>query len=84
VDPPDRWADWLIHGRQRGFDECQIRALAKKLRRVRDRVAGADFPLAGGPDTTTNSLLALSTARMLATIEDPLPATGHRPPLGPR
>lgn len=42
VGPPDRWADWLIRGRQRGFDERQIRALAKELRRVRDRVlAGA-------------------------------------------
>ncbi|MGH9232937.1 MAG: class I SAM-dependent methyltransferase [Acidimicrobiales bacterium] len=42
VGPPDRWADWLIRGRQRGLDECRIRMLAKELRRVRDRVlAGA-------------------------------------------
>jgi arsenite methyltransferase len=42
VGPPDRWADWLIRGRQRGFDERQLRALTKALRRVRNRVlAGA-------------------------------------------
>jgi arsenite methyltransferase len=42
VGPPDRWADWLIRGRQRGFDERQIRALTKQLWRVRNRVlAGA-------------------------------------------
>jgi ABC-2 type transport system permease protein len=39
--------------------------------------ASVDFPLAGGPDTTTNSLLALFTARMLATIEARPPATCH-------
>jgi ubiquinone/menaquinone biosynthesis C-methylase UbiE len=34
----DRWADWLLHGRQRGFSKRQTRRLAGELRRVRDRV----------------------------------------------
>lgn len=38
----DRWADWLISGRERRLDERQDRALNSELRRVRNRVlAGA-------------------------------------------
>lgn len=42
MGPPDRWAEWLLRGRQRGLDERQSRALTKALRRMRNRVlAGA-------------------------------------------
>jgi SAM-dependent methyltransferase len=45
VGPPDRWADWLICGRQRGLDGRQIRALTGALQRIRNRVlAGARLP----------------------------------------
>ncbi len=36
--PLDRWADWLLHGRQRGMSETQARGLARGLRRNRNRV----------------------------------------------
>ncbi len=36
--PRDRWADWLLRGRQRGMGREQARKLAGQLRRVRDRV----------------------------------------------
>jgi arsenite methyltransferase len=39
---PDRWADWLVEGRERGLDQRQVRRMGTELRRVRDRVlAGA-------------------------------------------
>jgi arsenite methyltransferase len=34
----DRWADWLVHGRQRGMTAAQQRRLDARLRRLRDRV----------------------------------------------
>lgn len=34
----DRWADWLVRGRQRGMAPRLARRLAGRLRRVRDRV----------------------------------------------
>jgi hypothetical protein len=43
--------------------------------------ASVDFPLAGGPDTTTNSLVALLTARMLATIEPGRQQPATQPPI---
>lgn len=39
-EPLDRWADWLLHGRQRGMSEGQLRRMDAVLRRVRDRVLG--------------------------------------------
>lgn len=37
---PDRWADWLIEGRERGLDQRQVQRMETALRRVRDRVLG--------------------------------------------
>jgi arsenite methyltransferase len=34
----DRWADWLLRGRDRGATEAQIRRTRRFLARVRDRV----------------------------------------------
>jgi hypothetical protein len=34
----DCWADWLIRGRQRGFDERQVRALGLLALEARRRV----------------------------------------------
>jgi ubiquinone/menaquinone biosynthesis C-methylase UbiE len=34
----DRWADWLVHGRQRGATDAQVRRLHRGLAKVRDRV----------------------------------------------
>lgn len=39
-EPLDRWADWLLHGRQRGMSAVQLRRMDALLRRVRDRVLG--------------------------------------------
>jgi SAM-dependent methyltransferase len=36
--PRDRWADWLVSGRQRGLDERRQRRLQRHLERLRDRV----------------------------------------------
>src|SRR5215216_2589296 len=36
--PRDRWADWLVSGRQRGMDERRQRQLRRGLERLRDRV----------------------------------------------
>ncbi len=35
---PDRWADWLMHGRQRGMDRARIAQLNRGLRHIRTRV----------------------------------------------
>jgi len=40
VGARDRWADWLVEGRERGLDQRQIRRMGTALRRVRDRVLG--------------------------------------------
>jgi arsenite methyltransferase len=63
VGPPDRWADWLIRGRQRGLDERQIRALTKALRRVRNRV------LAGARLRTEVSVLDVGAGTGLLAVE---------------
>ncbi len=34
----DQWADWLLHGRQRGLTEPEQRRAQAALRRIRDRV----------------------------------------------
>lgn len=34
----DRWADWLVHGRQRGYSDSQLKRLQRGLDRLRDRV----------------------------------------------
>lgn len=34
----DRWADWLVRGRERGMTAAQRRRMAASLRRLRDRV----------------------------------------------
>lgn len=34
----DRWADWLLRGRQRGLSVAQTRRMSRQLDRVRDRV----------------------------------------------
>ena len=34
----DRWADWLVHGRDRGATDTQLRRRHRALARVRDRV----------------------------------------------
>lgn len=34
----DRWADWLVRGRDRGATEAQMRRTRRFLARVRDRV----------------------------------------------
>ena len=36
--PRDRWADWLVSGRQRGMDERRRREMQRHLGRLRDRV----------------------------------------------
>jgi len=35
--PLDRWADWLLRGRQRGLSEAQAKRLASSLHRLRNR-----------------------------------------------
>jgi ubiquinone/menaquinone biosynthesis C-methylase UbiE len=37
-DGKDKWADWLLHGRQRGLDKRQLARLNRHLQRLRDRV----------------------------------------------
>jgi arsenite methyltransferase len=34
----DRWADWLVHGRDRGATDAQVRRTRRFLARIRDRV----------------------------------------------
>jgi arsenite methyltransferase len=34
----DQWADWLVHGRDRGASAAQVRKIQQYLTRVRDRV----------------------------------------------
>src|SRR6058998_2982638 len=34
----DRWADWLVRGRDRGATEVQVRRVHRSLARVRDRI----------------------------------------------
>ncbi len=34
----DQWADWLVHGRDRGASAAQVRKIQRYLTRVRDRV----------------------------------------------
>jgi len=45
--PLDRWADWLLRGRQQGMNPRLARRLAGRLRRVRDRVVRGAQPRAG-------------------------------------
>src|SRR5258705_2110404 len=37
----DQWADWLVHGRDRGASAAQVRTIQRYLTRVRDRVLRA-------------------------------------------
>src|SRR5438046_6622116 len=34
----DRWADWLVRGRDRGATEVQVRRVHRSLARIRDRI----------------------------------------------
>jgi ubiquinone/menaquinone biosynthesis C-methylase UbiE len=45
--PRDRWADWLVSGRQRGMDERRQRQLQRRLARLRDRVLRGARPRKG-------------------------------------
>ena len=62
----DRWSDWLLHGRQRGIDERQLRALNRALVKMRNRVL-ASARLRSGMDVLDvgagTGLLALEAAR---------------------
>ena len=65
----DRWADWLIQGRQRGCDERQLRGLNRALVRVRNRVLAGARLRAGMAVLDVGAgtgLLALEAARRVA------------------
>jgi hypothetical protein len=83
----DRWADWLIRRRQRGFDERQVRALTKQLGRVRNRVLAGAWLRRGMSVLDVGAgtgLLALEARRRVRPCQASFRRAARIPPLGRR